>query len=185
MKPRFFRTPAELRRWFEQNHAAAREILVGFHKKDSGRKSVTWPESVAEALCFGWIDGVRRRIDDDSYSIRFTPRRPASRWSAINVRLVRELEASGRMTPAGRAVFDGRRNPDSEGYSYEKRDGTLDPALERAFRKNTQAWTFFQAQPPGYRRTVCWWVMSAKQEDTRSRRLAKLLASSAAGRRLS
>jgi uncharacterized protein YdeI (YjbR/CyaY-like superfamily) len=180
----FFESPSELRKWFEKNHTKASELMVGFHRKGTGRPTLTWPESVAEALCFGWIDGVRRRIDNESYTIRFTPRRPGSSWSAINVRMIGELESAGRMRPAGRAAFERRKDARSPGYSYERRDGNFDEARLKAFMKNKAAWLFFEAQPPGYRRTLAWWVMSAKQEDTRDRRLAKLVESSAAGQRM-
>ena len=182
--PTFFRSPAELRKWFEKNHASADELLVGFHKKSAGKPTLTWPESVAEALCFGWIDGIRRRVDDERYTIRFTPRRPASGWSAINVKMMAALDADGRLTPAGRAVFEARKDKQSAGYSYERREASFDAPRLKAFQKNKAAWTFFEAQPPGYRRTLAWWVMSAKQEDTRDRRLAKLIASSAAKKRI-
>ena len=182
--PTFFRSPAELRKWFEKNHASADELIVGFHKKSAGKPTLTWPESVAEALCFGWIDGIRRRVDDERYTIRFTPRRPGSGWSAINVKMMAALDADGRMTPAGRAVFEARKDKQSAGYSYERREASFDAPRLKAFQKNKAAWTFFEAQPPGYRRTLTWWVMSAKQEDTRDRRLAKLIASSAAKKRI-
>ena len=184
MKPTFFKSPSELRKWFEKNHATAKELLVGFHRKDTGRPTITWPESVAEALCFGWIDGIRRRMDAERYTIRFTPRRRGSSWSAVNIRMVQELEAAGRMTAAGRAAFEGRRAADSPGYSYERRNAEFDERCLEIFKKNGKAWAFFQAQPPGYRRLLTFYVMSAKQEDTRDRRLAKLIASSASGKRL-
>jgi uncharacterized protein YdeI (YjbR/CyaY-like superfamily) len=184
MHATFFKSPSDFRAWLEKNHATAKELLVGYHRKSTGKPTITWPESVAEALCFGWIDGIRRRIDDESYTIRFTPRRAGSSWSAVNIRMIEDLEAAGRMTAAGRASFDRRTNAQSRGYSYERRDATFDAARLKAFRKNTAAWAFFDAQPPGYRQTITWWVMSAKQEDTRDRRLAKLVVSSAAGKRL-
>jgi uncharacterized protein YdeI (YjbR/CyaY-like superfamily) len=173
-----------MRKWLEKHHATAAELLVGFHKKNTGRPTLTWPESVAEALCFGWIDGIRRRVDDERYSIRFTPRRPGSGWSAINIKMIASLEAEGRMTAAGRAVFEARKDKSSSGYSYERREATFDASRLKAFQKNKAAWAFFEAQPAGYRRTLTWWVMSAKQEDTRDRRLAKLIASSAANKRI-
>ena len=183
MKPTFFATPSEFRRWLEEHHATARELWVGFYKKDSGRPSITWPEAVDEALCYGWIDGVRRRIDDVSYAIRFTPRKPRSNWSAVNVDRVAELTRLGRMHPAGLAAFNGRAAARTGIYAYEQRAAArLDPAAEQAFRANERAWAFFQAQAPWYRRTAIWWVVSAKQEATRLRRLATLIADSAAGR---
>lgn len=185
MKPTFFKSPSEFRTWLEKHHNTARELVVGFHRKNTGRPTITWPESVAEALCFGWIDGIRRRIDGERYTIRFTPRRPGSAWSAVNIRMVLELEAAGRMTPAGRAAFERRRQGEPAGYSYERRhEAVFDEKRLKAFMRNRAAWAFFEAQPPGYRRMMTWWVMSAKGEDTRDRRLARLVASSAAGKRV-
>jgi uncharacterized protein YdeI (YjbR/CyaY-like superfamily) len=183
-RPTFFRSPAEFRRWLDRNHTKAAELWVGFHKKGSGRASITWAEAVDEALCFGWIDGVRYRVDETSYRIRFTPRKPKSTWSLVNVKRVAELKKLGRMAPAGLRVF-GRADPKRSGtYSYERRNATLGAAYEKKLRANKRAWTFFQAQPPSYRRTVTWWVVSAKQEETRRRRLATLIANSEVGRRL-
>ena len=173
-----------MRKWLERHHTTAGELLVGFHRKNTGRPTLTWPESVAEALCFGWIDGIRRRVDEERYSIRFTPRRPGSGWSAINIKMMASLEAEGRMTAAGRAVFEARKDKSSSGYSYERREAAFDASRLKAFQKNKAAWAFFEAQPAGYRRTITWWVMSAKQEDTRDRRLARLIASSAAKKRI-
>jgi uncharacterized protein YdeI (YjbR/CyaY-like superfamily) len=183
-RPTFFRSPAEFRRWLERNHAKEAELWVGFHKKDSGRASITWPEAVDEALCFGWIDGVRYRIDETSYRIRFTPRKPRSVWSLVNVKRVAALKKLGRMRAAGLQAF-GRADPKrSRTYSYERRNPTLGAAHEKKLRANKRAWIFFQAQPPSYRRMVTWWVVSAKQEDTQRRRLATLIAHLEAGRRL-
>ncbi len=185
--PVYFATPAEFRAWLERHHARAPELIVGYYKVATGRPSMTWPQSVAEALCFGWIDGIRRTVDAESYCVRFTPRRPRSVWSAINIRLVAELEAAGKMTPAGRAAFEARPHksgPKSRGYRAQKRDGTLDAVTIRAFKKNRRAWAFFEAQPPGYRRTMAWWVMQAKKPETRERRLGALVAASGQGRRL-
>jgi uncharacterized protein YdeI (YjbR/CyaY-like superfamily) len=184
MRPVFFKSPSELRDWFRKNHATAKELIVGYYKKSTGQPSITWPESVTEALCFGWIDGIRRSVDDQSYTIRFTPRRRGSSWSAVNVRLVKELEAAGRMTPAGRAVFEARGARHAAGYSYERRDAAFDTPRLQAFKKEKAAWAFFEAQPPGYRRLLTAWVMSATGEDTKDRRLAKLIASSAAKKRV-
>ena len=182
---RFFRDQAAFRAWLDKHHRTAGEILVGFNKRHTGKPSMTWPESVAEALCYGWIDGIRRRLDDERYTIRFTPRRPASVWSAVNVRLVAELEAAGRMTDAGRAAFGARKDPTSRGYSYERRgEVDLDGARLARFKRNKVAWQFFTAQPPGYRKLMFWWVMSAKQEETRDRRFIRLLEASAAGKRI-
>jgi len=185
MKPTFFRTPADFRAWFAKHHLAVPELLVGFYKKESGRASITWPESIDEALCAGWIDGVRRRIDDESYSIRFTPRRKGSIWSAINIRRVKVLTAEGRMLPAGLAAFNARTSKKSGIYSYEQRHrARLEPALDKQLRASQKAWTFFSAQPPGYRRQMIWWVATAKQPATRRTRLERLIKASAAGKRL-
>jgi len=184
-KPRFFAIADDFRAWLEKHHASATELVVGFHKKHTGRASKTWTESVREALCYGWIDGVRRSLGDDSYTIRFTPRKPGSNWSLRNVRHVEELIREGRMAPAGLAAFEAR-TPDRTGvYSFEQRHSArLEAAQEKQFRANSGAWEFFESQPPSYRRTAVYWVVSAKREETRSRRLAQLIEDSAAGRRL-
>ena len=180
MKPKFFKTPANFRAWMEKNHATAPELLVGFYKMESGRSSITWPQSVDVALCFGWIDGVRRRQDETAYTIRFTPRKPSSIWSAINARRILELERLGLMTDAGRAAFARRDAEKTKLYSYESRhSAAFDAKLEHQFRADKGAWEFFQSQPPGYRKVLTFWVMQAKQEETRRRRLGKLIASSA------
>ncbi|MEK6373652.1 MAG: YdeI/OmpD-associated family protein [Acidobacteriota bacterium] len=184
MKPTFFPTPAAFRRWLQKNHHKATELLVGFYKKDSGKKSITWPESVDQALCFGWIDGVRRRIDDISYSIRFTPRRRGSIWSAVNIRRATALAEEGLMSPTGLRAFEARDEKKSAIYAYENAPRTLPPDAEKTFRANKKAWEYFNAQPPWYRRVVTHWVVSAKKEETRARRLATLIADSAAGRRV-
>jgi len=184
MQPTFFATPAAFRRWLERNHEKADELLVGFWKKDSGKPSITWPESVDEALSFGWIDGVRRRIDDESYSIRFTPRRRGSIWSAVNIKRATELTALGRMAPAGLRAFAARDEKKSAIYSYENRPRELAPEYEKRFRANKEAWEYWTAQPPGYRRVVTYWVMEAKKEETRARRLAQLIDDSAHRRRI-
>jgi uncharacterized protein YdeI (YjbR/CyaY-like superfamily) len=181
----FFPTPRDFRAWLKTNHARADELLVGFHKKDSGRPSMTWPESVDEALCFGWIDGVRRRIDEVSYTIRFTPRRKGSTWSAINIRRVAVLTEAGRMHAAGLAAFAKRSEKKSAVYSYEQRhEARLGPLHEKAFKARNAAWAFFSAQPPGYRQVAIYWVVSAKRDETRRTRLGKLMIESAAGRRI-
>jgi uncharacterized protein YdeI (YjbR/CyaY-like superfamily) len=185
MKPKFFPTPGEFRVWLARHHDSARELVVGFHKKDSGKPSITWPESVDEALCYGWIDGVRRRIDDASYSIRFTPRKARSNWSAVNVARVAELTKEGRMQPAGLAAFAARAPERTGIYAYEQRgSAALDAAQERAFRANRKAWAFWEAQPPGYRKLATWFVVSAKKDETRQKRLARLIEDSAHGRRI-
>jgi uncharacterized protein YdeI (YjbR/CyaY-like superfamily) len=181
---RFFPTPADFRKWLSKNHAAATELWVAFYKKDSGRPSITWPEAVDEALCYGWIDGVRKSIDDVSYTIRFTPRKPGSIWSLINIRRVKELTNLERMMPAGLAAFETRDEERAKRYSYENRPRELADEYEQKFRANKKAWEFYQAQPPGYRRITSFWVSSAKQEETRLRRLEQLIACSASGERL-
>jgi uncharacterized protein YdeI (YjbR/CyaY-like superfamily) len=184
MKPTFFAKPADFRRWLQRNHEKADELLVGFWKRDSGKPSITWPQSVDEALCFGWIDGVRKRIDDESYTIRFTPRRRGSIWSAINIRRVTELTTLGRMAPAGLRAFEARDEKKSAIYAYENRPRQLAPEYEKRFRANEKAWEFWIAQPPGYRRVVTYWVMAAKKEETRERRLAQLIDYCANRRRM-
>ncbi len=178
----FFRTPEELRKWLAKHHHAAAELWVGFHKVATGTPGITWPESVDEALCVGWIDGVRKRIDGESYAIRFTPRRKGSTWSAVNIRRVEALEIEGRMQPAGRKAFDARCEEKRRVYSYEQLHGELAEPYAGMLRRNAAAWRFFQAQPPWYRKKASWWVASAKLEDTRLRRLAKLASESALGR---
>jgi uncharacterized protein YdeI (YjbR/CyaY-like superfamily) len=182
MEARFFASPEEWHAWLEEHHDTEAEVLVGYWKRGTGRPSLTWPESVDEALCFGWIDGVRRRIDDERYCIRFTPRRPRSRWSDVNVARVAELEREGRMRPAGRAAFAARTEEGTYSYERQQREAALDDARERRLRADAAAWAYFSAQPPGYRRAVVHWVMSAKREETRDRRLAQLVECSAQGR---
>ncbi len=184
MKPRFFRTPSAFRAWLAKNHATSDKLLVGFHKKGSGQPSMTWAESVDEALCFGWIDGIRKRIDDASYTIRFTRRRRRSIWSAINIARVRELTKLGKIAPAGLAAFEVRLENRSGIYSYEQRPLDLPDPYARALKKSRAAWTFFQAQPPSYRKMVCWWIVSAKKEETREKRMERLVRESAMGKRL-
>ena len=185
VQPTFFPAPASFRAWLEENHERAPELWVGFHKKATGKPSITWPEAVGEALCFGWIDGIRRSLGDESYMIRFTPRKPRSTWSAVNIARAKELVAEGRMRPAGLAAFEARSDDRSAIYSYEQRHAAkLAPDEEREFRANERAWTFFEAQPPSYRKTALWWVVSAKREETRTRRLRTLIEDSANGRKL-
>ena len=184
-EPVFFPTPAKLRAWFERNGEKADELLVGFHRKGTGRPSITWPESVDQALCFGWIDGIRRGLDAESYTIRFTPRRPTSTWSAVNIRRMQELIDQGLVHPTGLRAFERRRDDRSAIYSYEqRRAATLPPEYERQLQASTAAWEFFRAQPPSYQRTAIYWVVSAKREETRERRLATLIDDSAHGRRI-
>jgi uncharacterized protein YdeI (YjbR/CyaY-like superfamily) len=184
MKITYFRTPADFRKWLEKRHATEQELLVGFYKKDSGKPSITWPESVKEALCFGWIDGIRRSVDEESYSIRFTPRKRTSIWSAVNIKYAGELIEQGLMQPAGLAAFEARREYKSGIYSYEQRTADLPEPYLGQLKKHKAAWEFFESQPAGYRKQMSWWVVCAKQEETRLKRLQKLIAESAAGRRL-
>ena len=183
MSPTFFETPEDFRAWLREHHHVKSELLVGFHKRGTGQKSITWPESVDEALSFGWIDGVRRSLGAHAYTIRFTPRKPTSIWSAINVARVTELTKQGRMRPAGLRAF-AARTPERTGvYSFERNEAAkLTPAQEKKLRANAKAAAFFDARPPWYRRTAIHWVISAKREETRERRLAQLIADSAAGR---
>lgn len=184
-EPRFFARPEDFRRWLAAHHVQESALLVGFHKLGSGLPSITWPESVDEALCFGWIDGVRRRLDDLSYAIRFTPRKPTSTWSAVNIRRMAELIAEGRVETPGLAAFERRSEKKSAIYAYEQRnEAAFDAAFERRFRAQKAAWTFFQAQPPGYRQLATYWVMTAKRPETREKRLEKLIEVSGAGRRI-
>lgn len=180
----FFRRPSELRKWFRKHHASAAELWVGYYKKATGKPSVTWPESVQEALCFGWIDGIRKSLDEESYCNRFTPRRPRSNWSDINIKFVEKLTAEGRMTKAGLEAFAARSEAKSGVYTYEEKQKqlTLDKKLERELKKNKAAWRYWEAQPPWYRRTTSRWIMSAKKEETKLRRLAALIEDSAKGR---
>ena len=184
MKPAFFESAAHFHAWLSQHHATVRELLVGFYRKDSARPSITYPEALDEALAFGWIDGVRTRVSEDAYTIRFTPRRPASVWSAVNIRRVHELIAGGRMQPSGLAAFGERDERKARQYSYEREHQQLDPELAAKLRTNPKAAAFFEAQPPGYRKVATFWVMSAKKEETRARRFAHLIDRSARGRRI-
>jgi uncharacterized protein YdeI (YjbR/CyaY-like superfamily) len=179
----FFATPDDFRTWLEQHHAIEKELLVGFYKRDAGKPSVTWPESVDCALSYGWIDGVRNSIDGISYQIRFTPRKPTSIWSAVNVKRVAELTKLGLMRAAGMKAFEARKGDKTGIYAYEQRkNAKLTPAYEKQFRANKNAWEFFQSQPPWYQRTASYRVISAKQEETRQKRLNQLIKDSAAGR---
>jgi uncharacterized protein YdeI (YjbR/CyaY-like superfamily) len=181
----FFDTPAELRAWLEKHHATASELWVGYYKKASGKRSLTWSEVVDEALCFGWIDGKTQRIDEQRYRQRLTPRRRNSNWSAVNIAKVAELRAQGRMTPAGEAAFAARRESHSAVYSYERRhEAAFDAEQEATFRANAPAWDWFSAQSPSYQTMATFWVASAKRPDTRARRLATLIECSADGRRV-
>jgi len=182
--PHFFASPAAFRAWLHANHDLAAELVVGFYKKGSGMPSITWPESVDEELCYGWIDGVRHSLGDDSYTVRFTPRKAKSIWSNVNIAKVGELLRLGRMMPAGLAAW-ARRSPEKSGvYAFERSAAAFDAAAERRFRRHPAAWRYFQAQPAGYRRLATHHVVSAKRPETRERRLSVLIEHSAAGERL-
>ncbi len=183
MKPRFFRSRKEFRTWLERNHASKTEVWVGMHKKASTKKGITYQEALDEALCFGWIDGKVKGIDEFGYMQRFSPRTVRSPWSKINIERFGELEKLGVVAPSGVAAFE-RRDKKPAGYSYEEAEGGFSGTYLRRFRRNNEAWAFFQAQPPGYRKLATFWVMTAKREETRQRRLAKLIEDSAIGRRL-
>jgi uncharacterized protein YdeI (YjbR/CyaY-like superfamily) len=184
-KPRFFATPAAFREWLERHHDSAPELLVGFRKRATGKPSITWPESVDQALCFGWIDGIRRRLDDESYTIRFTPRRRGSIWSKINIARVKALSAAGLMHAKGLEAFARRSDEKSAIYSYERRThAKLEPEHQKQLQRNKKAWAFFSAQAPYYQRITVYWITSAKTEETRLKRLAKLIAACADGRKL-
>jgi uncharacterized protein YdeI (YjbR/CyaY-like superfamily) len=185
MEPTTFEKPEDFRAWLRQYHASQRELWVGYYKKATGKPSMTWAGSVDEALCYGWIDGVRKRVDDERYMIRFTPRRPGSVWSAVNIARVAELEKQGRMRAAGRRAFEARREDRSGIYSYEQREqAVFDAPTERRFRMKRRAWSNFEAMPRSYRQAVIRWVMTAKREETRERRLAQLIERSAANERI-
>ena len=183
MKPVFFATPEEFGAWLEEHHETETEVVVGFYKKASGKPSITWPEAVEQALRFGWIDGVRRSLDDESYTNRFTPRKPTSNWSLINVAKVEELKRRGLMAPAGLRAYEARREDRTGVYSSERREPAVLPSeFEQRLRRNAAAWEWFSARPPGYRKTATHWVISAKREETRLRRLQQLIDCSAEGR---
>ena len=184
MNPRFFKSADEFRHWLARNHARESELLIGFYRKSAGRVGITYPEALDEALCFGWIDGVKKRLDEVSYTQRFTPRRARSIWSLVNVRHVERLTAAGRMMPAGVRAFEAREPSRTGVYAFEKEAQVLAPALEKMFRARREAWKFWEAQPPGYRKVCIHWVMNAKQVETRERRLAQLIADSESGVRL-
>jgi uncharacterized protein YdeI (YjbR/CyaY-like superfamily) len=182
MDPTFFPTPAHWRAWLEANHETESEVLVGFYKKGSGRRSITWPESVDQALCFGWIDGVRRSLGEDAYTIRFTPRKATSNWSAVNVTRFGELHEAELVAAAGHAAFARRREDRTAIYAYEQEGAKLSEGYENRLRANPAAWDYFSSRPPWYRRTAIHWVVRAKREETRERRLNQLIEDSANGR---
>ena len=184
MKIKYFKSPSEFREWLAKNHGTTRQLWVGYYKKSSGRPSMTWPESVDEALCFGWIDGIRKRVDDLRYTIRFTPRKRGSVWSAINIKRAEALRDRGLMKQSGVVAFNARKENKSGIYSYEQRSDNLHAPYQEKLRQDKTAWNFFHAQPPSYRKAVSWWVVSAKQEATRLKRLEKLRKESARQKRL-
>lgn len=183
MEPHFFKDPHDLRKWLEKNHDKAAEMIVGLYKKDSGRANMSWSELVDEVLCYGWIDGKSKSIDDARWCIRITPRKPDSIWSAVNINKMDVLEKAGLMRPAGRVAFARRKEGKSKIYSHESEAKTLLPDYEKKFKANKKAWEFFSAQPPGYRKTVIHIIMGAKQEKTQISRLESVIADSAQGRR--
>jgi uncharacterized protein YdeI (YjbR/CyaY-like superfamily) len=184
MKVQFFKTPADFRKWLEKHHATSTELWVGYYKKGSGLPSITYPESVDVALCFGWIDGVKKRVDELSYTHRFSPRRPNSIWSAINIKRAQTLSERGLMHPAGNRAFDARKENKSGIYSYEQRSDKLPKPYEKILKLNKAACDFFQSQTPSYRKAMGWWIVSARKEETRLKRLEQLIADSADGRLL-
>ena len=183
-KIEFFKSQAEFRKWLKANHAKLTEQWVGFYKKSSGKPSITWPESVDEALCFGWIDGLRKSIDEESYKIRFSPRKAKSIWSAVNTRRTKELIELGLMYPAGLKVFENRDEQKTNLYSFERNTVALTPEYEKEFKLNKKAWSYFLSMPPSYQKPALWWVMSAKREDTQLSRLETLIKDSEAGRKI-
>ena len=184
MKIKYFKSAHDFRRWLEKNHASTPELWVGYHKKSSKQPSMSWPESVDEALCFGWIDGIRKSVDDLRYTIRFTPRKRRSIWSAVNIKRAQELSDKGLMKASGIAAFDARKENRSGIYSYEQRAANLDGFYEKRLKQNKVAWDFFYTQSPSYRKAIGWWIVSAKQEATRLKRLERLIRESASRKRL-
>jgi len=181
---KFFKNTKELRKWFEKNHNKLTEQWFGYYKKGSGKKGVTYPEAVDEALCFGWIDGIAKGIDEKCYKQRFTPRKKGSTWSAVNIGKVKDLIKSGRMHEAGLIVFKNRDKKNTNQYSFEQSEIKLTPQMEKVFKANKKAWEFYSKSPPGYRRTSAWLVISAKRDETKMNRLKRLIADSEAGLRI-
>lgn len=184
MSATFFPTPQDFRKWLQKNHQNEKELLVGFFKVGTKKPSITWSESVDQALCFGWIDGVRKSIDDESYSIRFTPRKPTSIWSAINIKKIEDLTKAGLMTPEGLKAFELRKEEKSAIYSHEKELAMLETEFEKQFKANKKAWEFFNNQVPSYKKVMLHWIMRAKQEKTRLSRLEKTIKESELGKRV-
>jgi uncharacterized protein YdeI (YjbR/CyaY-like superfamily) len=184
MKPTFFTSQAGFRQWLKRHHSETRELWVGFYRRESGKGGITYSQALDEALCFGWIDGLRKAVDDSSYMVRFTPRKPDSIWSAVNVRHIERLIKSGQIQKPGLTAFKTRDLKKSQLYSYERYNCKLEAEHEKKFKTNAKAWEFFRAQAPWYRRTTTWWVISAKREETRLNRLATLIEDSRKGRRI-
>ena len=184
MKPQFFRTQEDFRQWLEENHDKETEIIVGFYKVGLGKNYMNWSEAVDQAICFGWIDGIRRKVDEESYSNRFTPRRAGSNWSAVNIEKVRVLTGKGLMKPSGIAAFEKRKEERSVVYAYENEAKEFSAEFEKQFKSNKKAWEFFESQANWYKKQKIYWVMSAKQEATRTRRLEKLIDESENGKRV-
>lgn len=181
---KFFKSGSDFRRWLAKNHATSTELWVGFYRKDSGKGGITYPQALDEALCYGWIDGIRKKLDDVSFTTRFTPRKPGSIWSNVNIAHVARLTRDGRMMPPGAAAYSRKDDKRTGVYSFERETAQLDPEMQREFRKNRAAWKFFESQPPYYRRIATWYVISAKREETRRSRLERLISDSAAGERI-
>ena len=184
MKPKFFPHQSDFRKWLEENHEKEKEIVVGFYKVDSGKPSLTWSQSVDEALCFGWIDGIRKSVDHESYCIRFTPRKAGSNWSAVNINKMEEMIPRGLVQKAGLLAYEKRKDDKSKIYIYEQAEIEFTPIIEENFKNNVKAWEFFQKQPPYYRKLMTGWVVRAKQEGTKFSRLEKLIMASEEGKRL-
>ncbi|RFS14539.1 YdeI family protein [Emticicia sp. C21] len=184
MKPTFFPHQSDFRKWLAENHEKEKELIVGFYRVDSGKPSITWSQSVDEALCFGWIDGIRRSVDHESYCIRFTPRRPTSIWSTVNINKMEEMIPKGLVQKAGLLAYEKRKDHKSNIYTYEKEEAEFSPIIQATFKTNIQAWDFFQKQPPYYRKLMTGWIVTAKQEATRLSRLEKLIKASEEGKRL-
>ncbi len=184
MKPIFFKTQSELRKWFEKNHRSEQELILGYYKKSTGKETVSWSESVDQALCFGWIDSVRKSIDEESYQIRFTPRKPNSIWSNVNIKKIKELNYKGLMLPTGIEAFNKRKEHKSGIYAFENEEQKLDKNFDKQFKANKKAWEFFNQQPAGYKKLALHYVMSAKLEATRNKRFHDLVTDSEAGLRM-
>lgn len=185
MEPKFFKTPADFRKWLEKHHETESELLVGFYKKGTGKQSITWPESVDQALCFGWIDGIRKSGDEESYHLRFTPRRPTSIWSAVNIAKMEKLLAGGQVWPMGKAAYEKRTESKSRVYAFEqKEDPVLPPEMEKRFKEESEAYEFFMKQAPSYRKAVLYGIVSAKKDETKESRFVKLLQASKDGKRI-